>query len=447
MKALAAAAVLIAGLSAPARAGETRLARYPDIHDGRVVFTYLGDIWLAGSDGSNVQRLTVHKARDVSPRFSPDGRWIAFSSDREGDLDVYVIPTAGGAVRRLTVHSADETVLDWTPDGKGVLFTSQRGEDFMPRLYVAPIDGGLPRNAGPDMGVAGSFSPDGGRIAINRKSQAYWRKYYRGAYQSDVTVMDLVTHTFHDVARSDGVDSWPMWGRDGFIYFVSDRQGRGLTNIWRVRESGGEAERVTGFTSGDVRFPAIGGDGKAIVFEHDFSIWKLDTATGEVKPIRLEIAAETQETLTEFRDFRSTVNDYDLAPDGRRIALSVHGELFSVPTDEEGGDDLRQFTEGAARDRDVRVAPDGKSVAYVSDQSGREEIHAIAADGSGPARKLTDIDALKSSVVWSPDGKSLAFTTSDRKLYTIAADGKGLKELASSSYGPIGAPPGRPTAS
>jgi tricorn protease len=430
---------LLLGLAPLATAREARLVRYPDYHAGKIAFAYLGDIWTADEDGKGVQRLTVHKARDVYPRFSPDGRWIAFSSDREGNMDVFVIPAAGGAVRRLTIHSADETVLDWTPDGKGVLFASQRGEDFMGKLYVVPVDGGLPRDAGPDMGVAGSYSPDGTKLAINRKAQAYWRKYYRGAYQSDVTVMDLNSKTFKDVTHFDGMDSWPLWGRDGFIYFVSDREGKGLTNVWRVRDTGGQDEQITHFTTGDVRFPGISGDGKTIVFEHDYGIWKLDVASRDVKPITLEIAAETQETLTEFREFNSTVDDYDLAPDGKRVVLGVYGELFSVPTDEEGGD-LRQLTEGASRDRDVQYAPDGKSIAFVSDQTGREEIHVIAADGSGPARRLTDLDTLKSSIVWSPDSKLVAFTTSDRKLYTIGADGKNLKELASTNYGPIGPP-------
>src|SRR5689334_19229073 len=119
---------------------EAKLVRYPHYHQGKIVFTYLGDIWTADENGQNIKRITVHKARDVYPRFSPDGKWIAFSSDRNGNLDVYVIPTAGGAVRRLTVHSADETVLDWTPDGKGILFASQRGEHFMGKLYVVPLD-------------------------------------------------------------------------------------------------------------------------------------------------------------------------------------------------------------------------------------------------------------------------------------------------------------------
>ena len=240
---------VILALSPLAAAREARLVRYPDYHAGKIAFAYLGDIWTADEDGKNVLRLTVHKARDVAPRFSPDGRWIAFSSDREGNMDVFVIPASGGAVRRLTIHSADETVLDWTHDGKGVLFASQRGEDFMGKLYVAPVDGGLPREAGPDMGVAGSYSPDGTKLAINRKAQAYWRKYYRGAYQSDVTVMDLASKTFKDLTNFDGMDSWPLWGRDGFIYFISDREGKGLTNVWRVSDKGGPAEQVTRFTS------------------------------------------------------------------------------------------------------------------------------------------------------------------------------------------------------
>jgi tricorn protease len=437
IKRLALSLTLLLGVQALASAREAKLVRYPDYHDGKIAFAYLGDIWTADEDGKNLQRLTVNKARDVYPRFSPDGRTIAFSSDREGNMDVYLIPTAGGAVTRLTTHSADDTVLDWTPDGKGVLFSSQRGEDFMGKLYVVPVDGGRPRDAGPDMGIAGSFSPDGTKLAINRKAQSYWRKYYRGAYQSDVTVMDLSSKTFKDLTTFDGIDSWPLWSKDGFIYFVSDREGKGLTNIWRVAEKGGDAEQVTHFTSGDVRFPGISGDGKTIVFEHDFGIWKLDVASRQAKPITLEIAAETQETLTEFRDFDSTADEYDVAPGGKRIVVSVHGDLFTAPTDE---GELRQLTDGAARDRDVEYSPDGKSIAFISDQSGREEIHIIAEDGSGTSRKLTDLDTLKLSFTWSPDSKSIAFTTSEGRLYVTSADGKDLKELTSSRYGQIGRP-------
>src|SRR5271165_2176356 len=210
--------VVAAGLPGSTTAREAKLVRYPDYHGGKIAFSYLGDIWTADEDGKNINRLTVHTARDVHPRFSPDGRFIAFSSDREGNMDVYLIPTAGGAVKRLTIHSADDTVLD--------------------------------------MGVAGSYSPDGTKLAVTRKAQSYWRKYYRGAYQSDVTVMDLATKTFKVVAGFDGMDSWPLWSQDGFIYWVSDREGKGQTNIWRsAAGDGAQAEQITHFTTGDVRFP------------------------------------------------------------------------------------------------------------------------------------------------------------------------------------------------
>ena len=156
--------LLLAGLQGSATAREAKLVRYPDYHDGKVAFAYLGDIWTADEDGKNIQRLTVHTARDIHPRFSPDGRSIAFSSDREGNMDVYLIPTAGGAVKRLTIHSADDTVLDWTPDGKGILFASQRGEDFMGKLYVVSIDGGLPTRRRPRHGSR--------RLVLSRWHQA-----------------------------------------------------------------------------------------------------------------------------------------------------------------------------------------------------------------------------------------------------------------------------------
>jgi tricorn protease len=421
-------------LAASSFAREAKLVRYPHYHNGRIAFSYLGDIWTADENGKNLQRITANPARDVYPRFSPDGKWIAFSSDRAGNLDVYIVPAEGGQVKQLTFHSADDNVLGWSPDSRMILFSSQRGEDFMAKLYVVPMEGGMEHSAGPDMGVWGTFSPDGGKLAINRRSQVYWRKYYRGAYQSDVTVMDIASRKFTDVTDFDGMDSWPMWSKDGFIYFVSDRDGGGLSNIWRASEKGGKAERVTSFKTGDVRWPAMSADGKVIVFEHDFGVWKLDVASRKTTPITLNIAAETEESMTEVRPFASKADDYDLAPNGRRVAFSIHGEVFTAPV-EEG--DVRQITDNPARDRDVRFSPDGKSIAFVSDRSGREEIYLVPADGSSEPRKITDLDTLKTGVRWSPDSKDLLFTTTDAKLYNVNAGSGQTSELMASKYGNI----------
>ena len=360
-------------------AAEAKLVRYPHYSNGRIVFSYLGDIWTANENGQNIQRLTVNRARDVYPRFSPDGKWIAFSSDRNGNLDVFIMPAEGGTAKQLTFHSADDTVLGWKPDSSGVLFSSNRGEDFTAQLYVVSINGGMPVKAGTDMGIQASYSPDGQRIAYNQKGQVYWRKYYRGASASDVMIMDISTKKFTQATDFDGLDSWPMWGNDG-IYFVSDRDGNGLTNVWRVGDNGGRADKITAFKTGDVRWPAISSDGRVIVFEHDFGIWKLDVASKKVTPIPLNIAAETEENSSEVRTFNAQADDYDLAPSSTRVAFSIHGEIFTAPVDE---GDLRQITDGPARDRSVSYSPDGKTLSFVSDKSGREELYAVSVDGTG----------------------------------------------------------------
>ena len=427
--------VLLAAVSAFGR--EARLVRYPHYHNGRIVFTYLADLWTANENGQNVQRLTVNRARDVYGRFSPDGKWIAFSSDRNGNLDVFVIPANGGTAKQLTTHSADDTVLGWSPDSRSILFSSNRGEDFMPQLYLVGLNGGMPWKAGTDMGVQASYSPDGKRIAYNQKSQVYWRKYYRGAYQSDIMVMDVAAKRFSQVTDFDGLDSWPMWGNDGFIYFVSDREGSGLTNIYRVSENGGKADRVTAFKTGDVRWPSISADGRVVMFEHDFGIWKLDVNSKKVTPINLNIDAETQDNLSEMQSYNSQADDYELAPSSRRIAFSIHGEIFTAPV-EEG--DLRQITDGPAREQRVGYSPDGKWLSYISDQSGREELYVVPVDGSTPAQQLTDIDTLKFNYNWSPDSRDIAFTASDDKLRKLTVATKQVAVLDSSRYGQIGAP-------
>ena len=269
---------LLLGVPCVASAREAKLVRYPDYHAGKIAFAYLGDIWTADEDGKNVQRLTVHTARDIHPRFSPDGRSIAFSSDREGNMDVYLIPAAGGAVKRLTIHSADDTVVEWTPDGKGILFASQPRRRFpwenstWSRSTAACL-----RDAGPDMGVTPAHSaPDGTKLAVNRKGQGLSMAQVNvtaAAYQERTPSLSWTSppRLLKDVGQGfDGMDSWPLW-EPGRAYLLRERPRavRDKPIFGRVGECGGVWRRRRASDAIRQRrcpVPGISGDGKTIVF-------------------------------------------------------------------------------------------------------------------------------------------------------------------------------------
>jgi tricorn protease len=183
----AAALFLFTAISAFGR--EARLVRYPHYHNGRIVFSYLGDIWTADENGSNIQRLTVNRARDVYGRFSPDGKWIAFSSERNGNLDVFLMPANGGNAKQLTSHSADDVVLGWSADSRSILFSSNRGEDFMPQLYLVSTEGACHGAPEPTWASRLLIRPTGKNSLTTRRDKSTGRKYYRGAYNTDIMIM------------------------------------------------------------------------------------------------------------------------------------------------------------------------------------------------------------------------------------------------------------------
>jgi len=210
-KILLAACVLLPSLAL----ADVRLLRHPAYSKGKVAFSYLGDIWIANEDGGGVTRLTDNRARDVFPRFSPDGNWIAFSSNREGNYDVFVIPAAGGKPRQLTFHSADDNVVGWSQDGKKVMFTSSRARGAFPSvatLFEVPVDGGLEQPVETDWGYTGSYSPDGAKLAFMRHPSVWSRKHYRGSYAADLWVMDVANKKFTKLGDPDyhGNYLWPM---------------------------------------------------------------------------------------------------------------------------------------------------------------------------------------------------------------------------------------------
>jgi hypothetical protein len=222
---LFAAVIALIGFERPS-AAPIKLARHPDYHAGRIAFSYLGDIWVAAEDGTDPHRVTDNTGRDIYPRFSPDGRWIAFSSSRYGNNDVFVVPAAGGATRRLTYHTGNDDVVGWTRDSQAVLFRSARGDGAFPTvatLYKVPAAGGLETPLPVDWGYWGSFSPDGKSLAFNRHPAVWSRQHYRGSYAADLWIANLTDKTYTRLLGDEQYNRfWPMWGADDLIYFVGD---------------------------------------------------------------------------------------------------------------------------------------------------------------------------------------------------------------------------------
>lgn len=413
------------------RAAEVRLARHPDYSEGKIVFSYMGDLWLVNDDGASPRRLTVHAARDSHPKFSPDGKWIAFSSNRYGTDDVFVMPAAGGTAKRLTYHSAPDTVVCWSRDSKKVVYSSARGRVYggIPSLYEVPADGGPEQPLPTDWGTHASYSPDGRQLAFNRHPAPWSRKHYRGSYSADLWLADLEAKTFRKLLDAELPDEqkpnnlWPMFGNDG-IYFVSDRNVmakagspdvmRSVNNIWKFPASGSQPVQVTQHTSGSLFWPSMSADGRTIVYEESFGLWKLDLNNGRPVEIKIDIVADERENNLETKTVSSEADGYHLSPSGKRAVISVEGELFTIATDR--GDIHRVTTTSGARDLQPQWSPDGKLIAFVSDQSGREEVW-VCDETGGKLRKISDSDAQKGNVSWSPDSKSLLYTASDKKLY------------------------------
>ena len=422
-------------------AAPVKLARHPDYHAGRIAFSYLGDIWTANEDGSGVHRITDNIAREVYPRFSPDGKWIAFASNRYGNYDVFVVPAAGGTPKRLTFHTGNDEVVGWTRDSQQVVFRAARGDGAFPTvavLYQIAATGGMEKPLPLDWGYWGSYAPDGKSMVFNRHPATWSRQHYRGSYAADLWVANLGNSTYTKLLGDEQYNRyWPMWGADNAIYFVGDplpndrsvKPGspevrRSVNNIYKIPANGGaQPTQVTKHTDGHVFWPSMSSDGKTIVYEDNFGIWKLDVASGRTSEIALDIVTDEKDNEHEIETVSNDVDAFDISPSGRRAVISVRGQILTIATDR--GDITRVNPDKRASRSDLpKWSPDGKYVAFVSDRSGRDEVWIADPEGRTP-KKITDLDNEKGALVWTPDSKLLLYTAADKKLYSYAvADAK-----------------------
>lgn len=400
-----------------------KFLRYAAIaNNGTIAFTYGDDIWIANPDGTGARRLTANVARDYQPRFSPDGRTIAFTSDRNGNNDVFIIPVEGGEPKQLTYMSGSDEAVSWTPDGKEILISTSRGAmQWGSPLYRLPIDGSIPRPVGMDMGRTGMVKQDMTLVAFNRSLPSYWRKGYRGNANADVAIMDLktgqikeITDTSMKAHRSNVHDVHPMWGADGKVYFASERDN--YFNIWRMNSDGSGLQQVTNHKDDGVQFPSISPDGKRMIYENNFTLWTLDIPSGQPKHLDIRIAADTKEGDISVLTANGRADGFSPSPDGEWVAVDAHGEIFIVPT-EQGVGEMRQVTNSAWRDDGQSWSPTGKYLAYTSDESKEEEIW-VYEIATSTKRKITNIEAPKTNLTWAPNGTTLLFTANNR-LYEV----------------------------
>jgi tricorn protease len=434
--------------------GQSKMMRHPTYSKGKLAFTYLGDIWIANENGSDPERLTDNRARDILPRFSPDGSQIAFSSNRAGNYDVYVIPAAGGKPRQLTFNSADDNALGWTPDGKQIVFVSTRDQGVFPSvstLFEISVDGGMEKPLSTDWGSWASFSLDGAKMAFTRHPSVWNRQHYRGSYAADLWVMDVANKSFNKLGDQDykGNYLWPMYGRSGEIYYVADQLPneksivfggpevmKSVNNIWKIPDNGGKPVQVTHHTDGNLFYPSISADGKTIVYEDNFSLWKLDTGSGKSTEIRIDIKADPKDSDVQLVSIANEAESFNLSPSTRRAAVQTHGEIFTIATDR---GEVQRVTETPWREEQPRWSPDGKWIAFISDRTGREEIWMADELGHG-LKQLTDADCEKSAPVWSPDSKSILWFGSDHKLRLLTLETGASEVVASDEFGEIEAP-------
>ena len=435
---------LLGGIAALAlQAEEARLLRFPSLNGNRVVFTYAGDLYTVSVQGGVARRLTSDpKGFEMFARFSPDGKTLAFTGQYDGNTEVYVMPSEGGEPRRLT-HTAtlerddvsdrmgpNNIVMAWK-DNETVVYRSRRNHwnPFKGELTLARLSGGVPETLPVPRGGWCSFSPDGRQMAYNRVFREFrtWKRY-RGGQADEIWLHDFGTGQTTRLTTDPAQDIFPMWHGDQ-MYFVSEREESHQANLYVMDMKTRKPRRLTEFTEFAVKFPSMGDTG--IVFENGGYLYRLDFQTEKAVRIPVEIHEDMAIGRGGLRDVSKEITTYEIAPDGARGLIGARGDVFTVPAKNGATRNLTQST--GVHERNAVWSPDGKWIAYVSDQSGGDEVWIRPQEGSGEPRALTSgADTYKYEIAWSPDSKRIAWTDKLNRLQFVEVESKQVTPVAQS---------------
>jgi len=420
----------------------TKLLRLPAISDDHLAFYYAGDLWIVDRDGSDPRRLTVHEGIEGSPYFSPDGKWIAFSGEYDGNLDVYIIGTDGGAPVRLTYHPEIDIVRGWTPDGK-VMFLSTRDSSTRRygRFFTVSTEGGWPEAMVLPRASRGAVSPDGGKIAYTMSGDPFstWKRY-RGGLSPWVWIFDFNTQDVVEVPRvtfTDPVtggttyanDTYPVWLGDK-VYFLSDRD-RGM-NVFSYDTASGDVTQMTDHQDYDVK--SLKGFGSTLVYEQAGMIHTLDTISGQSTPVNVYINPDLPDTRPHFTNVGGNTSWYEISPTGKRGVFSARGDVWTVPA--ENGD-VRNITNTPdIHERYPIWSPNGGKIAYLSDASGEYRLHIKDQMGKeDPDTYKLGPDNFYFLISWDPDGERILYTDNLRSLFYYDVEKKKSVKVAEDMFG------------
>jgi len=389
------------------------LLRFPSVSKTQIVFNYGGDLWIVSRDGGDAHRLTSGVGIETSPSFSPDGTMIAFTGEYDGNRDVYVVAASGGVPRRLTFHPAEERVVGWTPDGKNILFASWGSSfrHFEDQLYTVPVEGGFPTELPFPVAEEASFSADGTHLAYvpHPQWQRAWKRYH-GGQTTPIWIADLKDSSVVKVPRENSNDDYPMWVGDT-IYFLSDRNGPVSLFVYdRKTKEVSEALHSDGFD-----FKTASAGPGAIVIEQFGAIKLYDLDTHQAKTVSVHVSGDLAAVRPHFAKVEPrSIQNFGISPTGARAVFEAWGEIFTVPTDK---GDIRNLTRSpTVADRDPSWSPDGKWIAYFSDESGEYGLCIRAQNGLGEVRHISlgNPPSFFYTPAWSPDSKKIAY--SDKRL-------------------------------
>jgi tricorn protease len=407
--------LVLSGVAVRGAEEKMLLAQQPTLSKTTIVFTYGGYLWSVPRDGGEARQLTTG-GHERSPHFSPDGQWIAFTGQYDGNNDVFVVPAEGGTPKRLTWHPGGDGALGWTADGKRVLFVSDREAyaDFT-RFYTVPVEGGVAEVLPMWRAFQGSYSPDGTRVAYvpNFQWQQAWKRY-RGGQTTPIYIVKLSDLSVEKIARDNSNDFSPVWSGDT-VYFLSDRNGP--VTLFAYDTKSKTVKQVLQNKGFDLKSVSAGPDG--LVYEQFGGIFLFDPAADKSKKVEIRLNGDLPATRPHFVKVADQIQGASISPTGARAVFEARGEILTVPA-EKG--DIRNLTRTTVvAERDPAWSPDGKWIAFFSDESGEYALHLVNQSGLGDVKKINlgNPPSYFYGPTWSPDSKKIAYTDKRLNLWYV----------------------------